>query len=128
MSEPKEAAGKGPVGGRKEVGDRESSQRHPPHVDENMEDAPLQEEHPSPDDVAGLPATAHGTDKQTPEQHSPDLGASAFTADADAGKAARSTSRAGSCEQHQPFACGVTPHAGLRISGKPTRGGPILAS
>jgi hypothetical protein len=58
----------GPVGSRKEVGDSESSQRHPPHVDENMEDAPLQEDHPSPEDVAGLPATAHGEDKQTVDE------------------------------------------------------------
>jgi hypothetical protein len=68
MTQPKEGPGPGPVGSRKEVGDRASSQRHPPHVDENMEDAPLQEEHPSPDDVAGLPATAHGKDKQTADE------------------------------------------------------------
>ncbi|CAN5861986.1 hypothetical protein BH23GEM3_BH23GEM3_21170 [soil metagenome] len=55
----------GPVGSRKEIGTAASSQKHPPHVDENMEDAPLQEEHPSPNDVAGLPATAHGQDKET---------------------------------------------------------------
>jgi hypothetical protein len=53
----------GPVGGRKEIGDAESSRRDPPHVDENMEDAPLQEDHPSPNDVAALPATAHGRDE-----------------------------------------------------------------
>jgi hypothetical protein len=58
----------GPVGGRKEMGDSASSRLHPPHVDENMEDAPLQEDHPSPEDVAGLPATAHGKDKQTAEE------------------------------------------------------------
>jgi hypothetical protein len=65
---PKQPAGPGPVGGRKEVGDKESSQLHPPHVDENMEGAPLQDEHPSPDDVAGLPATAHGKDKHSTEE------------------------------------------------------------
>lgn len=54
----------GPVGSRKEIGTAASSQKHPPHLDENMEDAPLQEEHPSPDDVAALPATAHGRDKE----------------------------------------------------------------
>jgi hypothetical protein len=62
----------GPVGGRKEVGDSESSRRDPPHVDENTEDAPLQEEHPSPKKVPGLPATAHGEDKaSTEEQNQP---------------------------------------------------------
>jgi hypothetical protein len=58
----------GPVGSRKEMGDSASSQRHPPHVDENMQDAPLQDEHPSPGDVAALPATAHGQDKESTEE------------------------------------------------------------
>jgi hypothetical protein len=58
----------GPVGSRKEIGDSASSRRDPPHVDENMEDAPLQEEHPSPEDVPTLPATAHGIDKQSTEE------------------------------------------------------------
>lgn len=66
MSGPREPS-PGPVGSRKEVGDSESSSVHPPHVDENMEDAPLQDEHPSPDDVATLPATAHGEDKVSTE-------------------------------------------------------------
>lgn len=60
----------GPVGSRKEVGDKESSQLHPPHVDESLQDAPLQEEHSSRDDVAALPATAHGQDTQTAEEQS----------------------------------------------------------
>lgn len=57
---------KGPVGTRKEVGDSASSRRHPPHVDENVEDAPIQERNPSGEKVAPLPANAHGTDKPDP--------------------------------------------------------------
>jgi hypothetical protein len=53
----------GPVGSRKEIGDSESSRRDPPHLDENMEGAPLQEDHPAPNDVPTLPATAHGQNK-----------------------------------------------------------------
>jgi len=52
------------------MGDKASSNLHPPHVDENMEDAPLQDDHPSPDDVGALPASAHGKDKLTPEEQS----------------------------------------------------------
>ncbi len=63
---------KGPVGTRQEVGNAASSRKHPPHVDENAEEAPLQEEHPSPEDVPTLPATAHGEDKvSTDEQKQP---------------------------------------------------------
>jgi hypothetical protein len=67
MSDPK-ASGSGPVGGRKEVGDETSSRRDPPHVDENAEDAPLQEEHPSPKKVPTTPSTAHGEDKTSTEE------------------------------------------------------------
>jgi len=66
MSDPK-AEGTGPVGGRKDVGDEASSRRDPPHVDENMEDAALQEDHPSPKKVPATPATAHGEDKTSTE-------------------------------------------------------------
>lgn len=66
--QPPEKPVPGPVGSRKEIGDATSSQRHPPHVDENMEGAPLQEEHPSPDDVPTLPATAHGRDEVPAEE------------------------------------------------------------
>ncbi len=59
---------KGPVGTRREVGDAASSQKHPPHVDENMEDAPIQDELPSPQDVPTLPATAHGEDNSSTEE------------------------------------------------------------
>ncbi len=63
---------KGPVGTRQEVGDAASSQRHPPHVDQNAEEAALQQDHPSPDEVPSLPATAHGEDKlSTEEQDQP---------------------------------------------------------
>jgi hypothetical protein len=60
----------GPVGGRKEIGDAKSSRRDPPHLDKNMEDAPLQDDHPSPEDVAALPATAHGHDEIPAEEQS----------------------------------------------------------
>jgi hypothetical protein len=46
--------------------DPESSGRgeeHPPHVTENDEDAPVQDEMESPDDVPVLPANAAGTDQ-----------------------------------------------------------------
>lgn len=61
-------APKGPVGTRKEVGDAQSSHRHPPHVSENAEGAPLQD-----DTAAGmvptLPANASGEDKVSTEEH-----------------------------------------------------------
>ncbi len=50
----------GPVGGRKQEGNAASSQRHPPHVTPNAENAPLQERHPSPTDVAVKGANAQG--------------------------------------------------------------------
>lgn len=55
----RQSAGPGP---RQEVGDAASSQRHPPHVTENDEGAPVQGSAPAPDDVAALPASAHGED------------------------------------------------------------------
>ncbi len=54
--------GAGP-GRRDAVGDAETSQRHPPHVDHNAKGAPLQGSTQAPDDVAALPANAHGRDE-----------------------------------------------------------------
>ena len=53
----------GGPGPRKEVGDAESSQLHPPHVTKNDRGAPFQADSPSPQDVPGLPANAHGHDR-----------------------------------------------------------------
>ena len=53
----------GPVGGRKEVGSAASSQRHPPHVGPNAEDAPIQEELPAESDSPVPPANASGRDR-----------------------------------------------------------------
>ena len=58
-------AGPGP---RTEIGDAESSQLHPPHVTENDRGAQFQADNPSPTDVAGPPATAHGRDKVASER------------------------------------------------------------
>lgn len=54
----------GPVGSREEVGDAESSRKRPPHVTENAEDAELQENLESPDDVPVVPPLAQGEDKR----------------------------------------------------------------
>ncbi|HYJ80615.1 MAG TPA: hypothetical protein VEW03_13465 [Longimicrobiaceae bacterium] len=59
------AGGPGP---RKEVGDAESSQRHPPHSDVNARGAPLQQDTRAPGDVPTLGANAHGHDKQSTDQ------------------------------------------------------------
>jgi hypothetical protein len=48
-------------GQRREVGD--GSPRQVPHVTENDEGAALQQSAPAPDDVAALPANAHGRDR-----------------------------------------------------------------
>jgi hypothetical protein len=53
---------------RQEVGDAASSAKHPPHVTPNDEDAPIQDEMMSPQEVPGLPANASGQDKFTPEE------------------------------------------------------------
>jgi hypothetical protein len=47
---------------RQEVGNARSSARHPPHVTENEEDAPVQEEMPAKGDAPVLPANASGRD------------------------------------------------------------------
>jgi hypothetical protein len=55
--------------GRREAGSARDSQRHPPHVTENDEGAPLQDENESPSEVPALPANAAGADKlDTSEQ------------------------------------------------------------
>jgi hypothetical protein len=62
----------GTPGGRKEVGDSQSSNLHPPHVPQGEADSPLQDEHGSPEQVPALPANASGTDKvSTGEQTRP---------------------------------------------------------
>jgi hypothetical protein len=53
---------------RQEVGDAESSQRHPPHVARQDAEAEIQDELPSPGGVPVLPANAHGRDKLTPDE------------------------------------------------------------
>jgi hypothetical protein len=55
---------------RKEVGDRQGSAKHPPHVTPNEEDAEIQDDHPSPTDVPVLPANATGKDMSTPSEQS----------------------------------------------------------
>ena len=53
------APGAGP---RPESGGRPESGRDAPHVTRNDADAPVQDSTPAPDDVAALPANAHGKD------------------------------------------------------------------
>jgi hypothetical protein len=49
--------------GRKSVGGAEENRRHPPHVTENAEDAPLQQGNRRPGDIAPLPANASGSER-----------------------------------------------------------------
>lgn len=49
-------------GPRKEVGTAADSQRHPPHVDVNAQDAALQASTTSPKDIPLSGANAHGSD------------------------------------------------------------------
>lgn len=58
----------GPNETRREVGNRPAAERHTPHVTNNAEDAPVQEELPSPDDAPILPANAPGDDEYPVEQ------------------------------------------------------------
>lgn len=60
-------------GTRREVGDAASSQAHPPHVTENDEGAPVQRSAPAPDDVAALPANAHGRDRVDAHEEVPQV-------------------------------------------------------
>ena len=73
MSNPAAPEGpKGPTGTRTEIGNSATSQRHPPHIDQNAEGAPLQEDHPSPESVPTSGPLAQGTDKvPTTEQMRP---------------------------------------------------------
>ena len=59
---------KGPVGTRKEMGSSGESRKHPPHVTENVDDAPLQQTHPSADEVPALGANASGKDKVSADE------------------------------------------------------------
>lgn len=57
---------------RREVGSQSSSKKHPPHVSQNAEDEPIQEEMPSPGAAPVMPANASGTDTVgTAEQAQP---------------------------------------------------------
>lgn len=63
---------KGPTGSREEKGNSATSRKHPPHLNENAEDAPLQDSQPGPEEVPTLPANAHGEDEvSTTEQAQP---------------------------------------------------------
>lgn len=61
---PAEHGQEGNGGERREVGNAVSSRRDPPHVTENDEEAPLQEESESPAPIPALPANASGRDEQ----------------------------------------------------------------
>jgi len=52
----------GGPGPRQEIGNAESSGKHPPHVDVNAKGSPLQESSGNPADVPTMPANAHGSD------------------------------------------------------------------
>ncbi len=58
-----DAGSPGQPGLRKEVGSAASSQKHPPYVPEQEEDAPVQASAPSPEPVPTQAANAHGQDK-----------------------------------------------------------------
>lgn len=53
---------RGPAGNRKEVGDSESSRRHPPHVDEAGSEGRVQDKQAGK--APTMPATGHGEDAQ----------------------------------------------------------------
>lgn len=53
---------------REEVGGNAGNQRHPPHVTENAEGAPVQREHPAPGEIEPLPANASGRERVDPEE------------------------------------------------------------
>ena len=59
----------GEPGKRKEVGTAASSQRHPPHVDENAGGAPVQKSTENPAPIPTLPANASGSDKVSTKEH-----------------------------------------------------------
>jgi hypothetical protein len=59
----------GEPGKRKEVGTAASSRLHPPHVDENADDSPVQDSTGNPAEIPTLPANASGSDKVTTTDH-----------------------------------------------------------
>lgn len=63
-------AGPGP---RTEIGDRQSSQLHPPHVTENDHGAEVQGSMPAPNEVPALPANAQGQDLVDSEEQVPQI-------------------------------------------------------
>ena len=63
----------GGPGPRKEIGNAESSQVHPPHVTENDKGAQFQADTEAPNDVAGLPANAHGQDRVAADRAVPEI-------------------------------------------------------
>jgi len=65
MSDPR--PGGSPKAGepRREIGSKEGSERHPPHVPEHDADADIQEGLPAESAVPILPANAAGSDKVT---------------------------------------------------------------
>ena len=70
MSNPDAPKGpKGPTGTRQEIGNSATSHRHPPHITENAEGAPLQEQHPRPGAIPASPPLAQGTDKVPADEH-----------------------------------------------------------
>ncbi|MEX2584502.1 MAG: hypothetical protein WD766_14635, partial [Gemmatimonadota bacterium] len=57
---------------RREVSSESAVAKHPPHVTENDEDAPVQDSTTAPDEVPVLPANASGTDSvDVDEQNQP---------------------------------------------------------
>lgn len=59
---PAQAGEPSPPGPRKEVGNSASSRKHPPHVTENVDDAQVQRGAEG-EEIAPLPANAHGKDR-----------------------------------------------------------------
>lgn len=59
-------SGGGP-GPRKDVGDATSSHKHPPHISENAEDAPIQQDNAATK-APVIPPTAHGRDTVSTEE------------------------------------------------------------
>lgn len=63
---PKETSAPG-AGPRESHGTGAGSHRHPPHLDVNSADAPVQESTQAPNDVPVLPANASGQDARSVE-------------------------------------------------------------
>ena len=56
-------------GERKEMGTAASSRRDPPHVTENEEGKPVQDDRAGAKEIPTLPANASGQDKITTDEH-----------------------------------------------------------